>query len=136
MEKIIPAKEAETLKTVVGILSKKVDNLTVVVNDVATAQKKLETSLQELITARRTGPSIQLMKADAVQQAIRDNTPVASIGKQSKEKIDALILATEDLVKSNKAANLAIHTIKKVTWVVTGVLCLLGMIAAVIGLKI
>lgn len=159
MAEIINPREAETLRTVVSSLARKVDELTGKVDEVVTAQGKVDTTLQEMATAKRTGTPVQFMKAETVEKAIEDklksqlvnstitvkvNDPVASIGKQSKEKISGLIAATKELVESNKAIkprkpliNITIFDGRKAMWIgiVVAGLFLIGMIWTIIWAK-
>lgn len=153
---MIGQKEEETLKGAVLKLTKEVGELKEKVDNVVTAQGKVDSSLQDMATARRTGTPVQFMKAETVEKTIKDNLnsqlvgstvnvnvkdPVASIGKQSKEKIDGLISAAGNLIESNKAIkprrplmNFNIYDGKKFLWyglAVAGV-CLIASIWVVI----
>ena len=153
---MIGAQEEATLKGAVLKLTKEVGELKEKVDGVVTAQGKVDTSLQEFATAKRTGTPVQFMKAEAVEKTIKDNLnsqlvnstvtvnvndPVATIGKQSKDKIDKLIFAAGDLVESNKSIkprrplmNFKIYDGKKflgIGLVVAGV-CLIAVLWAVI----
>ena len=161
MAEIINPKDAEALKIVVGSLVKKVDELARMVDEVVTAQGKVDTSLQEFKEAKKSGAPVQFMKAETVEKAIEDklNSKLvvskvsvdvrnATIGKESKEKIDGLMKSTESLitaanklVESNKAIkprkpllNLTIYDGKKAMWFGVGIagLFLIGMIWAII----
>ena len=107
-----------TLKSKVCELSDNVKVLTEKVNEVVTAQGKVDTSLKEMAAARRTAPIVSLMKPDIVEQTIKDNlntqlvsstvkvqvdTQPATIDLISRKKIESLVNATENLVESNKA---------------------------------
>ena len=159
MAEIINAKEAATLRTVVGSLAKKVDALSEKIDGVVTAQGKVDTSLQEMATARKTGTPVQYMKADVVQQTIEDklnsqlveskvtvDVKNATIGKESKEKIDglmkstgSLITAAENLVESNKAIkprkpilNLTVEGNKKLFWIALGLSSFYALLALLV----
>lgn len=157
---MINNQEENTLKVVVVNLVKEFEELKnemkKKMNDIHSSQGKVNASLQELTTARKTGAPVQYMKADVVQQAIKDNLnsqlvgstinvkvndPVASLGKQSQDKIDNLISTTEKLEESIKSIkpqkpllNIIIHDGKKYLWfgVVLAVIFLIGMFSAII----
>lgn len=153
---MIGQQEEATLKGAVLKLNKEVGELKEKVEGVVTAQGKVESTLQEFATARRNGTPVQLMKAETVEKTIKDNLnsqlisstvnvkvndTVATIEKQSKEKIDSLITAAENLVESNKSIkprkpllNLTIHDGKKAIWFGVGLagLFLIGMVWAIV----
>lgn len=149
---MIGQQEEATLKGAVLKLTKDVEELKEKVDGIVTAQGKVDSSLQEFAEARRTGTPVQYMKAETVEKTIKDNLnsglvnstvkvdvkdPVATIGKQSKEKIDSLISAAGKLVESNKTIkprkpllNLTIHDGKKFLWyglAVAGVCLIAGI---------
>lgn len=153
---MIGQQEEATLKGAVLKLTKEVGELKEKVDNVVTAQGKVDSSLQDMATARRTGNPVQYMKAETVEKTIKDNLnsqlvsstvnvnvkdPVASIGKQSKEKIDGLISAAGNLIESNKAIkprrplmNFNIYDGKKFLWyglAIAGV-CLIATIWVII----
>jgi len=153
---MIGQQEEATLKGAVLKLAKELEELKEKVNNVVSAQEKVDSSLQEYAIAKRTGVPVQVMKAETVEMTIKDNLnsqlvsstvnvnvkdPVATIGRQSKEKIDRLISAAEDLVESNKSIkpcrplmNFNIYDGKKFLWyglAVAGV-CLIATIWVVI----
>lgn len=124
MAEIINPKDAEALKIVVGSLVKKVDELARKVDEVVTAQGKVDTSLQEFKEAKKSGAPVQFMKAETVEKAIEDklNSKLvvskvsvdvrnATIGKESKEKIDGLMKSTGSLIT---AANKLVESIKAI----------------------
>lgn len=152
---MIGPQEEATLKGAVLKLTKEVGELKEKVDGVVTAQGKVDSSLQEFATAKRTGTPVQFMKAETVEKTIKENLnsglvnstvtvnvndPVATIGKQSKEKIDGLISAAGNLVESNKSIkprrplmNFNIYDGKKFLWIglaVAGV-CLIATIWAI-----
>ena len=158
---MIGQQEEATLKGAVLKLTKEVGELKEKVDNVVTAQGKVDSSLQDMATARRTGNPVQYMKAETVEKTIKDNLNSqlvgskvsvdvrnATIGKESKEKIDgllkstgSLITAAENLVESNKAIkprkpllNITIHDGKKAMWFGVGIagLFLIGMIWAIV----
>ena len=157
MAEIINPKDAEALKIVVGSLVKKVDELARKVDEVVTAQGKVDTSLQEFKEAKKSGAPVQFMKAETVEKAIEDklNSKLvvskvsvdvrnATIGKESKEKIDglmkstgSLITAANKLVESNKAIKprrpllgLTIYDGEKTFWLGVGLAALFLTMAA------
>lgn len=158
---MIGQQEEATLKGAVLKLTKEVGELKEKVDNVVTAQGKVDSSLQDMATARRTGNPVQYMKAETVEKTIKDNLNSqlvgskvsvdvrnATIGKESKEKIDglmkstgSLITAAENLVESNKAIKprkpllkITIHDGKKAMWFGVGIagLFLIGMIWAIV----
>lgn len=161
MAEIINPKEAETLRTVVGRVAKDMEDLTDKVGEVVSSQTKVESTLQDLATAKKTGAPVQYMEAAVVEKTIENklNSQLvgsrvsvdvrnATIGKESKEKIDGLIDSTGDLikeaknlVKSNKAIkpkkplmNITIKDGKKAMWFGVGLagLFLVGMIVSIV----
>ena len=157
---MIGQQEEATLKGAVLKLVKEHEELKKKIEDVVTAQGKVDSSLQDMATARRTGTPVQYMKAETVEQAIKDNLNSglvnstvnvnvnnATIGKESKEKIgglitsaNSLISASEKLVESNKAIkprkpllNLTINDGKKFLWLGLGIagVCLIATIWAI-----
>ena len=160
---MIGQQEEATLKGVVSKLAKDIEQnnerlkaLEDKVDGVVAGQGDVNSSLQDLANARRTGTPIQVMKAEVVEKTIEDKlttqlvgttVPVdvrnATIGKESKEKIDglmestgSLITAAEHLVESNKAIkprkpllNLTVNGDKKLLWIAFGLVTVFTMLA-------
>jgi len=158
---MINQQEENTLKAVVGKLAKQVEEMNEKVDGIVTAQGKVDASLQEFKEAKNNSTPVQFMRAETVEKTIEDklNSQLveskvsvdvrnATIGKESKEKIDrligttgSLIKAAETLVESNKTIkprkpllSLTIHDGKKAMWfgVVLAGLFLIGLIVAIV----
>lgn len=158
---MINQQEENTLKAVVGKLAKQVEEMNEKVDGIVTAQGKVDASLQEFKEAKNNSTPVQFMRAETVEKTIEDklNSQLveskvsvdvrnATIGNESKEKIDrligttgSLIKAAETLVESNKTIkprkpllSLTIHDGKKAMWfgVVLAGLFLIGLIVAIV----
>lgn len=158
---MIGPQEEATLKGAVLKLTKEVGELNEKIDGVVTAQGKVDSSLQEFATAKRTGTPVQFMKAEIVEKTIKENLNSqlvgstvnvnvnnATIGKESKEKIggliasaDGLISAAGALVDSNKSIkprrplmNFIIYDGKKFLWygIAIAGICLIATIWAIV----
>ena len=104
---MINQQEENTFKAIIGKLANDIEEMKGKVEGIISNQQKINTSLQEMTTAKKTGTPVNYMSADVAKKAINDNlnsrpNPVASIDEKSKEKINGLISASESLVESNE----------------------------------
>lgn len=158
---MIGQQEEATLKGAVLKLTKEVGEIKEKMENIVTAQEKVDTSLQEFATAKKNGAPVQLMRSETVEKTIEDklNSQLigskvsidvrnATIGKDSKEKIHGLIqsnkslvTAAENLVKSNESIkprkpflNFTIKDGKKFLWIGLSVagMCLIAAIWAIV----
>ena len=103
-----------TLKSAVYNLCKTCEELTAKMDNVVTAQEKVDGSLREYAEAKRTGTPVQYMEEEQVEKIIERKLrsglaasaikvdvkdPVASIDAQSSAKIESLICTTTLLLK-------------------------------------
>lgn len=166
---MIGQQEEATLKGVVIKLAKDIEQnnerlkaLEDKVDGVVAGQGNVNSSLQDLANARRTGTPIQVMKAEVVEKTIEDKlttqlvgttVPVdvrnATIGKDSKEKINGLIESNGELIDEAKKLmentraikprkpllNLTVKDGKTFLWIALGIAaaCLIATIIVLRG---
>ena len=155
---MIGQQEEATLKGVVSKLAKDIEQynerlkaLEDKVDGVVAGQGDVNSSLQDLANARRTGTPVQVMKADAVDKSIKDNLtsqliatsinvnvndPVASIDNSSKAMINGLIKTANNMMEDIRSIkprkpllNLTVNGDKKLLWIAFGLVTVFTMLA-------